>query len=673
MKIRSVRFFALVAFIFTVLVNLPGIVQTKQVPEAQAAEFPPAEQIHYTITGPDSVTFDWVNGPDTIRFSETANHYDQSVIAGDPIVRPRTPVDGLFREAKITGLKPNTTYHYTIDDGKDYTFHTAPEAGSSGFSIVTTGDVGAAIRFNNAQFVNELIASLNADLYLGLGDFTYGDQEGQDSVNAHFNDVMVWSKEIPYMPNWGNHEWQSAFDDLTNYKGRFDLPNPQVDKGMNDNTPTKGIPGDWYWFDYGNTRFIAFPEPFGSSSWSSWAKEAAVIMEQAESDNNIKFIVTFGHRPTYSSGYHGSNPELADLMDGLAKKYPKFVLNLIAHDHHYERTFPEKTHGVMHVVVGTGGSTLSIDKDSDCKFKNCTPPTWSAERFYHFGALKLDFKDDEIVGNFVCGPSHKDESFQCSSGTSGDTFTIKSRILKPDPGAVMEGSGTVEDPYIVMTEQDLYNIRKNPAAQYKLGANLNLTFFDAGDGKGWLPIDTTGSNRFSGGFDGNGFIINGLTIKRPDSDHSALFGYTGNEAQIKNVALENVNVEGKNYVGALVSYMSGTGSIKSSYSTGTVKGTRYVGGLGGQISRPVSDSYTRVDVTGNSDVGGLIGLYTGSATNTYSTGKVTGSTNVGGLIGNDNNGVGAITNSYWDMDASGQTNSAGGIGKTTAQMKQQAT
>ena len=86
------------------------------------------------------------------------------------------------------------------------------------------------------------------------------------------------------MPNWGNHEWQSAFDDLTNYKGRFHLPNPQIDKGMSDNTPTKGIPGDWYWFDYGNTRFIAFPEPHGNLSWSSWAAEAAVIMEQAEAD-----------------------------------------------------------------------------------------------------------------------------------------------------------------------------------------------------------------------------------------------------------------------------------------------------------------------------------------------------------------------------------------------------
>ncbi|MBS4205454.1 cadherin-like beta sandwich domain-containing protein [Lederbergia citrea] len=673
MKKGKARFFSMIGLFVMLLANSLGIVPLSAPHSAEAAEVKPAEQIHYTITGPDSVTFDWVYGPDTIQFGEKANTYDQSVKAGDPIVKPRTPVDGLFREAKITGLKPGTTYHYTIDDGKDYTFHTAPKAGSSGFSVVTTGDVGASIRFSNAKFVNELIASLNPDLYLGLGDFTYGDQEGQESVNAHFNDVMVWSRETPYMPNWGNHEWQSAFDDLTNYKGRFDLPNPQIDKGMSSNTPTQGIPGDWYWFDYGNTRFIAYPEPFGNSSWSSWASEAAVIMEEAEADDNITFVVTFGHRPTYSSGYHGSNPELADLMEGLAKKYPKFALNLIAHDHHYERTHPEKTFGVLHVVAGTGGSTLSIDKETDCKFKNCTPPPWSAERFYHFGAVKLDFKDDEIVGTFVCGPSHKDESIECGSGASGDTFTIKSRILKPDLDAVMDGSGTVEDPYMVMTAQDLYNIRKNPAAQYKLGANLDLTFFDSGDGKGWLPIDQTGSNRFSGGFDGNGFIINGLTIKRPDSDHSALFGYTGNEATIKNVALENVYIEGKNYTGALVSYMSGSGSIKTSYATGTVKGARYVGGLGGQISRPVSDSFARVNVTGNNDVGGLIGLYSGSATNTYSTGKVTGSANVGGLIGNDTNGVGVVTDSYWDIDASGQTVSAGGIGKTTAQMKQEAT
>ena len=43
---------------------------------------------------------------------------------------------------------------------------------------------------------------------------------------------------------------------------------------------------------------------------------------------------------------------------------------------------------------------------------------------------------------------------------------------------------------------------------------------------------------------------------------------------------------------------------------------------------------------------------------------------VGGLVGVDS---GVISNSFWDTQGSGQSTSAGGTGKTTSQMKQQAT
>src|SRR5574341_2022958 len=63
--------------------------------------------------------------------------------------------------------------------------------------------------------------------------------------------------------------------------------------------PTSGIrtPAggeDWYWFDYGNVRFIAYPEPW-SGAWANWYASADAVMAQADSDPAIRFIVTFGH------------------------------------------------------------------------------------------------------------------------------------------------------------------------------------------------------------------------------------------------------------------------------------------------------------------------------------------------------------------------------------------
>ncbi|MFA7377314.1 MAG: hypothetical protein WCZ15_00695, partial [Patescibacteria group bacterium] len=55
-------------------------------------------------------------------------------------------------------------------------------------------------------------------------------------------------------------------------------------------------------------------------------------------------------------------------------------------------------------------------------------------------------------------------------------------------------------------------------------------------------------------------------------------------------------------------------------------------------------------------------------TNSYSTGSVIGyGDRVGGLVGQ--NYQSSITNSYWDTETSGQSTSAGGIGLTTAEMK----
>ncbi|MGC1172853.1 beta strand repeat-containing protein, partial [Polaromonas sp.] len=55
---------------------------------------------------------------------------------------------------------------------------------------------------------------------------------------------------------------------------------------------------------------------------------------------------------------------------------------------------------------------------------------------------------------------------------------------------------------------------------------------------------------------------------------------------------------------------------------------------------------------------------------TYATGAVSGTSALGGLAGSAS---GTVTNSYWDTATSGQAASAAGTGRTTAQMRQQAT
>src|SRR6185503_5271408 len=136
-----------------------------------------------------------------------------------------------------------------IGTGPEGTFRTPPAPGASGFTAYLEADIGTSLNYPNTMpVVQQLIANGAPAFVLAAGDLTYGNSHGQTRVDQHFNDVMVWSTRSAYMPAWGNHEWEPT-DDLRNYKGRFDLPNPQTSPG----SPAISCCGeDWYWFDYGN-------------------------------------------------------------------------------------------------------------------------------------------------------------------------------------------------------------------------------------------------------------------------------------------------------------------------------------------------------------------------------------------------------------------------------------
>jgi len=90
-----------------------------------------------------------------------------------------------------------------------------------------------------------------------------------------FGEIMKWESTPPDFP-----------DNLKNYKGRFDFPNSQTSPG----SPSVSCCGkDWYWFDYGNPRFIAYPEPW-SGARADWNTKAKQIMDQAQADPGIKYI-----------------------------------------------------------------------------------------------------------------------------------------------------------------------------------------------------------------------------------------------------------------------------------------------------------------------------------------------------------------------------------------------
>lgn len=244
--------------------------------------------------------------------------------------------------------------------------------------------------------------------------------------------------------------------------------------------------------------------------------------------------------------------------------------------------------------------------------------------------------------------------------------------------------------------------------------------------------DTTS---FRGIFDGNGHTITGLVVNRPSTYDIGLFGRVGTDGQVRNLGMVGGAFTGDYEVGSLVGanvrgtvskcYATSTitgdswcfnlggligfnmGTVSDCYASGSVSGVRSTGeGLGGLIGANtgmVSRCYASGAVTGSQRIGGLVGLHASGGgsklldcyasgvvsgwdevgglvgelrdaakvSNCYSTGAVNGSSNIGGLVGYGN--ALCVSKSYWDIQTSGQATSVGGTGKTTAEMKQQAT
>ncbi len=377
-------------------------------------------EVHFTYTGPRAVTFDWRGSGTTVRYW-TRDEPPRTALAHAATPTP-TSAPGPFQEAVLDGLRPGAEYFYAVGNAVrpiPVSFR-APVAARGQFMFAAVGDMGAPGGQPDATVVNEDIRIADPWFVLMLGDLSYADLKTQLAVDRHFDDVMAWSRRAAYMPIWGNHEWEDPpRDDLRNYKGRFALPHAAASPGA----PAAGCCGkDWYWFDFGGVRFVLYPEPYSAATWPDWAARVEPLFAAAQADPAIDFIVTAGHRPAYSSGHHGGEPQLRAILDGFGKRFGKYVLNLNGHSHVYERTKPQAH--VVHITAGMGGGQLEHAATA-CLWDDCTPPPFTAYRAIHHGFLKVTASPEELHVEAVCGPAEPgNDDVRCVDGEILDEVVI---------------------------------------------------------------------------------------------------------------------------------------------------------------------------------------------------------------------------------------------------------
>ena len=248
----------------------------------------------------------------------------------------------------------------------------------------------------------------------------------------------------------------------------------------------------------------------------------------------------------------------------------------------------------------TGNSMISFTFDGTNTITKDNPAD------YWFVAGKTEYKGGEN--------EQLPETAGQISVTLNDTDLDREGIY----GSALNGEGTVDNPYLIETVNDLVFFRdrvnggNNYAGKYvKLDADIDLSSIE-----NWTPIgDITYNNKyqpadndkvFSGVFNGNDKVISNLKIEKiidedPDTDANVgLFGITGKGAVIKNLTLTNVDIKtsGRN-VGALAgfAYMATLDSITVNGDI-KIEGGNNVSGVAG-MTRYYAMSATNIKVIGN--------------------------------------------------------------------------
>jgi hypothetical protein len=117
----------------------------------------------------------------------------------------------------------------------------------------------------------------------------------------------------------------------------------------------------YYSWTAGAVAFFAYDGNDVTDDQASWLREAV-----CSSTAPVKII--YGHQPPYSTGPHGSDLEVRDMVHPVAKDCDARLV-LSGHDHIYERSVA--VDGVTYVVTGGGGARLYQCGDSQAWVAVC--------------------------------------------------------------------------------------------------------------------------------------------------------------------------------------------------------------------------------------------------------------------------------------------------------------
>src|SRR6478672_3048268 len=297
---------------------------------------------------------------------------------------------------------------------------TMAEPLDSDFNFVAAGDWGCD---NNAKNTFTMMKSMEPELYLTLGDYSY-----ESTLDCWYDIVKSAGSAMKVVV--GNHDTEGSV--LSSLMSKFNL-----DK-------------QYYSFDYQNAHFLGLSSELDSSEDKGQFEFAKADLAKAKSNPNTDWIIVYLHRPFYS-GSGADNIGMRDMYHPLFQKY-NVDLVLAGHAHNYQRSYPlnynyarpgrplimnnEKSPyinelGTVFVIVGTGGESI----------QGVDGKPYLASIYEGFGCLNVQIHGKSLSAEFYTDKGETIDRFVIIKDQSNPSFDTNNRVHQVDYNEHLKNSG----------------------------------------------------------------------------------------------------------------------------------------------------------------------------------------------------------------------------------------
>lgn len=208
---------------------------------------------------------------------------------------------------------------------------------------------------------------------------------------------------------------------------------------------------------------------------------------------------------------------------------------------------------------------------------------------------------------------------------------IKNTIGAIEP--IWDGNGENDTPYIISTPEamnllaSLVNTGRDYAGEY-FCLSCDITYTT----ENYAAIGDD-SCKFNGIFDGRGHAVKGMRLSAGGEDYCGLFGHVGENGVVKDIALKDIQITGKNHAGGIAGLNEGTISRCRVYDDVAIiageNASSNHGGIAGTNAGEIESCVCGAEITaqegltGCENFGGIAGNNTGTITGCLYLGGIT--------------------------------------------------